>query len=410
MGVVVAARHLQLDQLVALKLLDPASAQEPVVVERFLREARAAAKLRSDHVARVLDVGTLASGSPYMVMEHLDGADLGKVIDRSGPLDPETACDYLVQACEAVAEAHALGIVHRDLKPDNLYLTTRVGGEEMVKVLDFGISKVMSAQQGTLTQTRAVIGSPLYMAPEQLRSSRRADSRSDVWALGVVLYELLTRRLPFEAESLPDLCVKVASDPPRPIGDLRDDLPRGLVAVLDRCLTKDPAGRFANAAELAEALEPFAPVRAKPAIEGARKVLREMAVTQDAGEFVGTLVPERRREPASPRRKLTWIVAALALAVIGTSTGVTLARRAEKSPVMAVAAIDAAMTSWMIARTADVAQGAEIAPAPAVRPAPVLAPVPARATAPRVIVRYPTPTRSVVPSAKPVEDDIPAFR
>jgi serine/threonine-protein kinase len=409
MGVVVAARHIQLDQLVALKLLGPESAKEPVVVERFLREARAAASLRSAHVARVVDVGTLSSGAPYMVMEHLDGADLGDVIDRAGPLGPETACDYVVQACEAVAEAHALGIVHRDLKPDNLYLTTRVGGEEIVKVLDFGISKVMSAQQGALTQTRAVIGSPLYMAPEQLRSSRRADSRSDVWALGVVLYELLTRRWPFEADSLAELCLKVANELPRPIRELRDDLPPGLVAVLDRCLAKEPAGRFENAAELAVALEPFAPARAKATIESARRVMRTMVDTQADGRA------------GSPRRKLAWIATAIAFAMIGSWIGVTFARRAEEPSARAVAAIDAAMTSWMIARTPAAAPALVALP----EPPPTLGPawsagvptsgvvatpgaVPAQ-TAGRTVVRYPR-GRAAAPAPKPAEDDIPAFR
>jgi serine/threonine protein kinase len=259
MGVVVAATHLQLEQLVALKFLLPAALAKPSAVGRFEREARAAVRLRSEHVARVSDVGTMEDGAPYIVMEYLEGRDLGARVDEDGPLSVVEAVDYLLQTCEAVAEAHALGIIHRDLKPQNLFLTSRVDGKPLVKVLDFGISKVtQGVEELSLTKTTDVVGSPNYMSPEQLRAARLADARSDIWALGAILYELLSGKVPFEAETLTQLCAMVISDPPRPLKELRADLPLDLIAIIERCLDKDPARRFQNVGELADALEPFA--------------------------------------------------------------------------------------------------------------------------------------------------------
>src|SRR5579859_2222425 len=228
MGVVVAARHEQLDQHVAIKFVRDDALDNEDAVARFLREARAAVKLRSEHAAKVLDVGTLESGAPYMVMEFLEGSDLAAVLSDNGPLPVEDVAEYIMQACEAVAEAHAAGIVHRDLKPQNLFLTQTVGGGARVKVLDFGVSKTLHGNPttgGGLTQTRSMLGSPLYMSPEQMRSSRDVDARSDVWAFGVVLFQLLTRRWPFEAETMPELCLKVVSDPPQSLAELRPGLP-----------------------------------------------------------------------------------------------------------------------------------------------------------------------------------------
>src|SRR5580700_1115777 len=236
MGIVVAARHEQLDQRVALKFVREEALGNEEAVERFLREARSAVKLKSEHAAKVLDVGTLESGAPYMVMEFLEGSDLGAVLAERGPLSIEEACDYVVQACEAVAEAHAIGIVHRDIKPQNLFLALSVGGSPRIKVLDFGVAKslVSSGGSGGLTQTRSMLGSPLYMSPEQMRSSRDVDARSDVWALGVVLFELLTQRWPYEAETMPELCLKVVTEPPQPLGQLRPDVPQAMIDIVER--------------------------------------------------------------------------------------------------------------------------------------------------------------------------------
>ena len=261
MGVVVAAMHLQLDQRVALKFVLPEAITSQEAIERFSREARAAAKLKSDHVARVIDVGTLENGAPYMVMEYLDGCDLSQYVDRVGPLPCEEAADFILQACEAMAEAHAIGIVHRDLKPQNLFLTTRVDGRALIKVLDFGISKFTpsgnSGENMSLTRTQAVMGSPNYMSPEQLRSAKMVDARTDIWALGVILYELLSGKVPFQATSVTELCAMVLQDTPRPMRSIRPDVPDGLAEVVARCLEKDPALRFQSIASLAHALEVF---------------------------------------------------------------------------------------------------------------------------------------------------------
>jgi serine/threonine-protein kinase len=261
MGVVVAARHLQLEQKVALKFLRPEAMQSKEAVERFLREARNAVRLRSEHVAKVQDVGTLDSGAPYMVMEFLEGADLSRVVHATGSITIEEAVYFVLQTCEAIAEAHSLGIIHRDLKPQNLFVTRRVDGKPLVKVLDFGISKSIDTQSGlSLTRTSSIMGSPLYMSPEQMRSSKNVDQRSDIWALGVILYELLTGHVPFEAESVPELCLKVVQDQPESPKATRPEIPEGLSAVVLKCLEKTASNRFSNVAELAAALEPYSDV------------------------------------------------------------------------------------------------------------------------------------------------------
>src|SRR5580700_4611207 len=218
MGMVVAAEHLHLRQKVAIKFLLPDATDE--VVARFLREARSAARIRSEHVARVLDVAELPDGAPYMVMEYLDGSDLSRVLRKRGPLPIEDAVDYVLQAGEAIAEAHMAGIVHRDLKPANLFLTTAADGSATVKVLDFGISKDSNETNAdeamALTRTTAVLGSPYYMAPEQMRSTRGVDARADIWSLGIILYQLLTKSVPFKSESFVELALMVVNEEPAP--------------------------------------------------------------------------------------------------------------------------------------------------------------------------------------------------
>src|SRR5262245_32594102 len=187
MGVVVEARHIALDERVAIKFLLPDYARAPEASARFLREARAAVKIKSEHVARVSDVGELETGAPYMVMEYLDGRDLAGVLEKTGVLPIPDAVDYIIQGSEAIAEAHTYGIVHRDLKPANLFLTRRPDGTPLVKVLDFGISKVQSEGVDKLTKTSAMLGSALYMSPEQMQHTRSVDLRTDVYALGISL-------------------------------------------------------------------------------------------------------------------------------------------------------------------------------------------------------------------------------
>jgi serine/threonine-protein kinase len=278
MGVVVAARHLELDEMVAIKFLLPEMAQGADAISRFAREAWATSKIKSEYVARVSDVGRLDSGTPFIVMEYLEGMDLACMLRSRGPLPVEQAVEFVLQACEAIAEAHALGIVHRDLKPSNLFCVRRTDGLLAIKVLDFGISKVTrpygQPADFRITATAATVGSPLYMSPEQMSSAKVADERADIWALGVILQELMTGRVPFYAPNLPELAIKIATELPAPLRAERDDIPKGLERVVSRCLEKERRRRYDNVAELAQALAPFAAPRAAAHAERAERVLR----------------------------------------------------------------------------------------------------------------------------------------
>ncbi|WP_437280087.1 serine/threonine-protein kinase [Sorangium sp. So ce375] len=293
MGIVVAASHLFLPHRVAIKLL--LSDESPALVQRFLREARAVVRLKGEHVVRVFDVGEHGSGVPYIVMEYLEGEDLSDVLRARGTLGVVEAADYVLQACVGMAEAHAAGIVHRDLKPANLFLTTTPGGTKLIKVLDFGVSKEVPGSTegagGSLTQTREMLGSPNYMSPEQMRSSRSVDARSDVWALGSLLYRLLVGQPPFDAPGLAELVLQVATaEPIRPTA-LRSDIPPEIEAVILHCLQKDPARRPQTVADLARALAPFAPAGGQERAERAARILGAGAPA--ASPSAGSVPPPR---------------------------------------------------------------------------------------------------------------------
>ena len=281
MGVVVAAHHLQLDERVALKFLLPEALGNAEAVQRFAREARAAVKIKSEHVARVTDVGTLDNGSPYMVMEYLHGTDLGDLVGSKGVLPIDDAVEFVLQACEAVAEAHAIGIVHRDLKPSNLFLTRRADGSACIKVLDFGISKVTTGKDSEMgmTKTAMVMGSPLYMSPEQMASSRDVDARTDIWAIGAILHELVTGSVPFMADTMPQLCAKILQESPVPLSEARPDAPLGLQAVVLRCLEKKTSERYPTIADLAADLLPYAPRNGRLSVERIAKVMNAAGLT-----------------------------------------------------------------------------------------------------------------------------------
>lgn len=254
MGLVVSAMHLHLEEKVALKFLTGSADRVPAARARFLREARITAKLRGEHAARVSDFGALDDGTPFMVMEFLDGVDLRQLLESQGALPVETAVHYVAQACEGLAEAHALGIVHRDLKPSNIFLTKRPDGTDLVKLVDFGISKVRSAQDGQdveLTAAGAILGSPKYVAPEQLRDSGRVDARADVWSLGAILYEMLAGHPPFDGESAASLCYVILSDRmPEPLVGRVDGVSQALEDLVLRCLCRDLEQRTSDVAAL----------------------------------------------------------------------------------------------------------------------------------------------------------------
>ncbi len=262
MGSVLLARHEVIGQHVALKLLHPEAASSPAAVERFVKEGRAASKIEGQHVVRIYDVGTddgTPKGRPYLCMEYLRGKDLGQVYDTKGPLPAYEVCSALLDASIALAQAHSVGIVHRDLKPSNLFYAEQPAGKPVLKVLDFGIAK-MDDGLGSVhaTSTGMIMGTPSYMAPEQMRSSKMVDARADIWALGVIAYELLTGRLPYQGDSLGDILFAVVEKPPPWPHQLRPELGSELSGVVMKCLQRDPDRRFATVTELSDALEPFA--------------------------------------------------------------------------------------------------------------------------------------------------------
>jgi serine/threonine-protein kinase len=354
MGIVYEAMHLQLDELVAIKFLraDFVGSTDGEIAGRFMREARASAKIRSEHVTRVHDVGTLDNGAPYIVMERLHGQDLESLVDATGVLSIELGIDYMLQACEALAEAHAIGIVHRDLKPANLFLTHRADGSSCVKVLDFGISKFKDGGVETnITKTHAVMGSPRYMSPEQMRSSRDVDARADVWAIGIILYELFAGTVPFDGESMPQICAAILQDEPKSLHGLRPQVTPELEAIVARCLQKKAADRYESIAPLARALSAFGSVNARASAERIARVLRgsiadvtadtaprEFTVPSDSGplpsfrirasgpevsagsatalEWTGTELAQK------PRKKTAVVLAAAGLVLVGLVGGV----------------------------------------------------------------------------------------
>ncbi|AUX37878.1 MULTISPECIES: serine/threonine-protein kinase [Sorangium] len=279
MGAVIAATHMDLGELRAIKLLLPATAADPEMCERFLREARIAARLKSEHAVKVHDVGRLPSGLPFMVMEFLDGRDLRVIRKKRGPLPVEEATLYVIQACDALAEAHALGLVHRDVKPANLFLTHTREGTPCIKVLDFGISKVSEAASLGVSEMRTstgqMLGTPHYMPPEQMRGQRDVDARADIWAVGSLLYVLLTGRYPMHARSVQTVSLVLGGKfvPPLP-SQVRRGLTPEIDPIIMRCLERDRDRRWPDLAELTLALRPFAPPAAEPLVERIQRILR----------------------------------------------------------------------------------------------------------------------------------------
>lgn len=267
-GMVYLVEHTRVGRRYALKVLDQTLARKPAVLARFYREARAAATVGDEHIVDVFDMGDLENGSPYMVMELLEGRDLAAALDRDGPMPIEHAIAVTHQCCYALDAAHKKGIIHRDIKPKNIFLTQRRDGSEFVKVLDFGISKILEAandvKAGALTGTGTAIGTPHYMSVEQVDGCRDIDARTDVYAMGVVLFEMLTDRTPFDAPTYAKLVMKLVTDPPPSLVDIRADIPPELEHVVHRALAKNREERFQSMTALAEALAPFAALSQAP--------------------------------------------------------------------------------------------------------------------------------------------------
>ena len=338
MGAVVAAEHVELGGKVAIKFLHPHLAQEGEVHERFIREAKVAVQLRSEHVVRVLDAGKTPNGLPYIVMDLLEGGDLGAVV-TGGPLSFPLAVDCILQASEALAEAHAQGIVHRDIKPANLWLAHGRDGSPSVKVLDFGISKLIPSDRDAagITDTKASFGSPAYMSPEQIRSAKRVDHRTDVWALGVVLFELLTGTLPFDADSVAGILAAIISDPPLPLRQLRPDAPPELERVIYAMLEKDP-NRRVSLADVALTLRPFAGPAGQIAADHILRTsgpalplvsLRPPASSSEDIVALGKTEPSlvTQRPGSSHSSLLVGLLLGLVVAVVAGGAGIVVVRR-----------------------------------------------------------------------------------
>lgn len=430
MGVVVAAHHLQLDQIVALKFLRPEAAANPAALDRFTREARNAVRLKSEHVARIIDVDTLDSGVPYIVMEYLEGTDLAGVLAQQRTLPVPVAVDFILQACDAIAEAHAHGIIHRDLKPQNLFVTRRHDDTPLVKVLDFGISKSMAGDDFAATLSQTVMGSPTYMSPEQMRSSKFVDGRTDVWALGIILYQLVVGHAPWKGETFVELCFKIAKDPLPPFPNTQ---PAGFEEVVQRCLEKDPNHRFLDVYELAVALSPFAPAHAQSLVESIGRVLQGHAGKRDAtsktvGHVLRGQAEERDTTPTaigSVLRSQAEERNAMSTIAIGTSTlrhaiGQSMEREATRSRQRRIAGLVVAMgllVGFAVTAVAlGMGHGSEPAdpptsshlPARAAAPAD-LAPPPVGAAPPPPTVAKPEPTppHGPAPAATPPPEVAP---
>jgi hypothetical protein len=427
MGVVVAATHLDLQQAVALKFMQPTALGDAEAVGRFLREARAVVRLKTEHVGRVLDLGKLDNGAPFIVMEYLEGEDLDRILSERGPFPITVATDYLLQALEAVAEAHAAGIVHRDLKPANLFLTRTAGGAPQIKVLDFGISKYTEANDPALslssTHNSVMMGSPLYMAPEQLMSARTVDSRADIWSLGASLYQLVSGKTPFDGETIAVLAAHVLQDEPVSLKEQRPDLPPPFEAVVMRCLQRDVDQRFRDVGQLAEALAPFASPEGRAMCRRVKAVLgagpADLASTTARRRAAGQLTRMDRPRRAA-RRAAGWLAAGTAVAVLLTGAlwvlwyaGVfssrprfeSLPRPAEPPRIAAPAPLPAAPPPATLASMPSSLPGSEpVGPAPA-RSVPHPVHPPAVKVAATVHHRKPAASKPTSPDSPPPESE-----
>ncbi|MFZ5892723.1 MAG: protein kinase domain-containing protein [Myxococcota bacterium] len=445
MGVVYEGYHLVLEQRVAVKVVRPEYAHHPEAVARFLNEARAIARLRGHHIAHVLDTGRTDSGAPYMVLEFLEGRDLRTQLDTDGALPIGVALDYVLQACEAVAEAHAIGLIHRDLKPDNLFITQAPDGRDVVKVIDFGISKRLDDRGRSLTKQGQSLGSPHYMAPEQMSTPEQVDARADIWSLGVVLYELLSNTVPFTGDNLAAACLQVLTGGARPLRELRPEVSPELEQVVMRCLAKHREDRFSSIEELSSALLPLyealvpnsqrRPISQRPVSEAPASRLEPSAAAA-LGEARTLMSGSQVEEPeprvkikaktrsalALRRRAMVASAAAVVVAVVGA-----LQAAVPRASVNSSSSGEQPVQSGLVARS-ETAVAAEPAPLTATVASPATAHVEPAAPEQRAVQPASVPQRRaaalprapqpkplpnslhMLPAPKPVAEPAPALR
>lgn len=396
-GRVFLARHLELDSEVAIKVLRPEMHERTDAVQRFAREARASVRLRSDRIARVLDVGT-HEGKPYFVMEYLAGCSLLDAREQPG-VDIATLCEFFIQACEGLADAHAQGVVHRDIKPENLFVVRDASGWRSLKILDFGISKFsltgrFSDVDVAGMRTEAMMGTPHYISPEQIRASRDVDHRTDLWSLGAVMFEVVAGGiLPFREErEVTALVAEVLERPHRSLLDVAPNVPERLAQIVDRCLTKDREQRYQTAAEIALDLLPLAPVRARASVERAVSVMQAaglMAINGDMESLRRS--PTLLSEPPHSGPPRSSVPPAPVEERSPPSSGTRPSGNQRAAMVAPVSAAPAPVTPVPGPVTATPISS------PATAPIAVTPPSPAR-----VIVTAPASARSPVPSSGPV--------
>jgi tRNA A-37 threonylcarbamoyl transferase component Bud32 len=380
MGTVYEARHTRLTRRVAIKFLLPELAARPEILRRFENEAMAAGALEHPNLVAVMDLGLAIDGSPYLVMEFLQGEDCARLLRRTGPLPVPRAADIVVQACRGVAVAHRAGIIHRDLKPENLFLADAGDGSDQVKVLDFGIAKLRPSDAQISTRTGSTFGTTHYMSPEQARGAAEVDARTDVWSLGVVLHELLGGKKPFDGEEPLNVVHQILSATPPALESLRPGLPAGLAAVVGKAMEKDPERRFPTIQALAEALAPFA----------GRTIAARSPSPASASATLPT--PATAAGPVRTRgaRPWRWIGTALALAaMVVVAASILNARSKPNQPVPQALVLPPA------------APEAHVAPAAVPPPAPTPAEVPPRAPTPAVT---PPPSLAVLPDVGKVSE------
>ena len=414
MGLLLLGQHLELERPVAIKVLLDTQDNDDDTVARFFREAKAAARLSSEHVVKVYDVGSLDDGMPYIVMELLEGEDLARKLRDRGPLPIPEVAEYLLQACIGLAEAHRSGIVHRDIKPGNIFVTRRKDGRPLVKLVDFGISKLSptAAQehQPELTTTSQVMGSPHYMSPEQLKSSREVDARTDIWSLGAVLVRLISGSYAFEGSSDAELCANVLMGQPLPLKQLLPNAPKGLEALVAKCLTRDPAHRMQNVAEFALALAPFLGERGQ---QLAKEVVGALApsIPPSPNASSEDLVSEQetaKSHVVAPRSKATFVVVGLlglfalvSVAVLMRAVFSNDPARPSPESSATVRLITTATSGTPIAETPTAT--VVVPPIPVIPSSPAIgsAPVPSTTAAPASLPSHSTIGTSVHPRPRP---------